>query len=235
MKLLISAIFVICILYLYWRFFFFFRDPQRSVPEGEDSIVSPADGTLIYIKEILNDELFFSTKLNRNIRLQEFCANQDIKPPCYLVGIFMHPTSVHVNRAPIAGRIEKIDYMAGKNLPMTLTWWRVNLKMRPYEKYAGHLFSNERNIVSITGKIKLAVIQIADIYVNKIECWVKEKEQVSKGQRFGMIKMGSQVDVLLPKIPGLFINVAVGQKMKAGETVIAYFDSEEGKDEDSVR
>jgi phosphatidylserine decarboxylase len=118
---------------------------------------------------------------------------------------------------------------------MTLTWWRVNLKMRPYEKYAGHLFSNERNIVSITGKIKLAVIQIADIYVNKIECWVKEKEQVSKGQRFGMIKMGSQVDVLLPKIPGLSINVKVGQKMKAGETIIAYFDSEEGKDEDSVR
>lgn len=235
MIVFIATIVFAGVLYLYWRYYFFFRDPERSVPGDEESIVSPADGTLIYVKEIRDDRSLFSTKLKRNISLQEFCANQDFKPPCYLIGIFMHPTSVHVNRAPIEGRIEKMDYMPGKNLPMTLTWWRVNLKLRPYEKYAGHLFSNERNIMAIAGKIRLAVIQIADIYVNKIECWVKEQEPVAKGERIGMIKLGSQVDVLLPKIAGISINVAVGQKVKAGETVLAYYKPEGGQNEDSSR
>ena len=210
-------------IYVYWRYFFFFRDPERVVPADEEAIVSPADGTLIYIKAIAEERFLFSTKKEREVNLQEFCAGQQIKPPCYLIGIFMHPTSVHVNRAPIAGEIEKIDYLPGKNLPMTLTWWRVNFGMRPFEKYAGHLFSNERNIISISGKLRLAMIQIADIYVNKIECWVKEGDRVEKGERVGMIKLGSQVDVLLPKLPGLTINVQVGQKMRAGETVLACY------------
>jgi phosphatidylserine decarboxylase len=235
MKMLISVLGIIGVLYLYWRYYFFFRDPERSIPGEENLIVSPADGTLIYIKEIADDNLLFSTKQNRIIRLQEFCTNQDLNPPCYLVGIFMHPTSVHVNRAPIAGRIENIDYLSGKNLPMTLTWWRVNLKLRPYDKFASHLLSNERNIITITGKIKLAVIQIADIYVNKIECWVKEKEPVSKGQRIGIIKLGSQVDLLLPKLPGLLIKAQIGQKIKAGESIIAAYNPEEADNEASTR
>lgn len=235
MKILIFVFGIIGVLYLYWRFYFFFRDPERLIPGGENLIVSPADGTVIYIKEIQDDNLLFSTKQNRIIHLQEFCNNQDLKPPCYLVGIFMHPTSVHVNRAPIAGCIENIDYLAGKNLPMTLTWWRVNLKLRPYEKFASHLLSNERNIITIAGIIKLAVIQIADIYVNKIECWVKEKEPVSKGQRIGMIKLGSQVDLLLPKLPGLVIKAEIGQKIKAGESIIATYNPKEVDNEASTR
>ena len=223
---IIILLLVLGIIYLYWRYFFFFRDPERVIPEGEETIVAPADGTVIYIKEINDDNLLFSTKKQRTTSLKAYCAEQDIKPSGFLIGIFMHPTSVHVNRAPIAGRIEKIDYQPGRNLPMTLTWWRVNFKMRPFEKYAGHLFANERNIIGIAGKIRITLIQIADIYVDKIECWVKEGDQVQKGQRVGMIKMGSQVDVLLPKLPGLTIKVREGQKVKAGETIMALYHRE---------
>lgn len=225
MKVLVLGLVIIGIpiLYLYWRFFFFFRDPERSIPVGNDAIVSPADGTVIYVREIDKDSFLFSTKKKRNISLKEYCADQNVKLPCFLIGIFMHPTSVHVNRAPISGRVERIDYRRGRNLPMTLTWWRVNLGMKPFEKYAQHLFTNERNIIGITGKIKVVVIQIADIYVNKIDCWVKEHEAISKGQRIGMIKMGSQVDVLIPREPGIKVIAREGQNVKAGETIIAYY------------
>jgi len=217
---------VLGITYVYWRYFYFFRDPHRVITQDESALVSPADGTVIYIKEVLTDEVLFCTKLGRKISLQEYCAAQDFQNPCYLVGIFMHPTGVHVNRAPISGEIEKIDYLQGKNLPMTLTWWRAILGMKPYEKYAGHLFSNERNIIGIKGRLRVLVIQIADIYVNKIDCWVKEQDRVNKGQRLGMIKMGSQVDVLLPMVSGLDFNIEVGQKVKAGESIIAYYREE---------
>lgn len=226
MQLAAGLLVMLGITYVYWRYFYFFRDPHRVIPQDEEALVSPADGTVIYIKEVLNDEVLFSTKLGRKISLQEYCAAGEFQTPCFLVGIFMHPTSVHVNRAPISGEIEKIDYLPGQNLPMTLTWWRANLGVKPYEKYAGHLFSNERNIIGIKGRLRLVIIQIADIYVNKIECWVKEQDEVSKGQRLGMIKMGSQVDMLIPMVPGLTFNIEVGQKVRAGESIIAYYREE---------
>jgi phosphatidylserine decarboxylase len=226
MGLLAGLLAVFGVTYVYWRYFYFFRDPRRVITQDESALVSPADGTVIYIKEVLTDEVLFCTKLGRKISLQEYCAAQEFQTPCYLVGIFMHPTGVHVNRAPISGEIEKVDYLQGKNLPMTLTWWRAFLGLKPYEKYAGHLFSNERNIIGIKGRLRVLVIQIADIYVNKIECWVKEQDRVSKGQRLGMIKMGSQVDVLIPMTAGLTLNIEVGRKVKAGESIIAYYREE---------
>jgi phosphatidylserine decarboxylase len=126
-----------------------------------------------------------------------------------------------VNRAPISGIVGMIKYSQSKNAPMTAMWWRVLLGMKPYELYSDHVLQNERNTILFKGKISVFIVQIADIFVNKIECWVKEGESVSKGQRVGMIKMGSQVDLLFPSDPVLDIVVKVGQKVKAGETIIA--------------
>jgi phosphatidylserine decarboxylase len=217
----LSILILFLLVYLYWRFFFFFRDPERNIPIG-NNIVSPADGTVVYIKELKNDIVPISVKNKKEILLNEILKYPDsVKHPSYLVGIFMHPTSVHVNRAPLDGQIEKVIYTKNKNLPMTLMWWRVLLRLKPYESYSKHIYQNERNTFLIRGIIPVFVVQIADIYVNKIECWVKERQLVRKGERLGMIKMGSQVDMLFPVLGVDKILVVVGQKVRAGESVIA--------------
>jgi phosphatidylserine decarboxylase len=217
----VSVLLIILIIYCYWRFFFFYRDPDRNVPSG-NNIVSPADGTIVYIKIIDNDVVPISIKKNRSIKLEEiFKCKINSLEKSYLVGIFMHPTNVHVNRAPISGKVEKITYTKSKNLPMTIMWWRVLLGMKPYEQYSNHVLQNERNTIFFQSNIPVFVVQIADIYVNKIECWVSEQQEIQKGQRIGMIKMGSQVDMLFPSKNVSEIVVKVGQKVKAGETIIA--------------
>lgn len=217
----IAVILILFFAIYYWRFFFFFRDPERIIPDG-DNIVSPAEGTIVYIKEIKGNEVPISIKNKKEVKLQEIFGDSVVyRESSYLVGIFMHPTNVHVNRAPITGKIEKIIYTPNKNLAMTLMWWRILLGLRPYEFYSKHILQNERNTILFKGKIPVFIVQIADIYVNKIECWVREHEEVKKGQRIGMIKMGSQVDILFPSANINKLNIILGQKVKAGETIIA--------------
>lgn len=220
-----SIIIIICIipvaLYFYWHFFFFYRDPDRNIPGGKN-IVSPADGTIVYIKKVEDGIVPISIKNKKLIKLEEiFKFKLNPPQPYYLVGVFMHPTDVHVNRAPISGKINRIIYTQSNNLPMTLMWWRTLLRIKPYELYSNHIIQNERNTILIQGEIPVLMVQIADIYVNKIECWIKEKQEIGKGERIGMIKMGSQVDLLFPMAPILNVEVKVGQKVKAGETIIA--------------
>src|SRR4051812_7252261 len=125
MIFIITLVLICILMYVYWRFFFFFRDPERNIPPG-NNLVSPADGTIVYVKKIEKDVVPISIKNKKEITLNEiFKLDIPKAEPSYLVGIFMHPTSVHVNRAPISGTVEKIVYNKSKNLPMTLMWWRV--------------------------------------------------------------------------------------------------------------
>jgi len=213
--------FLVVGIYIFWRYFWFFRNPEREIPQG-NNIVSPADGTVVYVRKVINGEVPISIKNKNIIRIEEILGvgSFNIKNPYFIIGIFMHPTSVHVNRAPISGTIREIVYTAGKNFPMTMMWWRVLLGKKPYELFSKHIISNERNSILIEGDIKVAVIQIADIYVKKIECWVKKNDIISKGQRVGMIKMGSQVDLIFPYDSKFNILVKEGAKVKAGETIL---------------
>jgi phosphatidylserine decarboxylase len=207
--------------WLYWRFYHFYRDPDRQIPEG-NNIVSAADGTIIYIKKITKGESPISIKKNRKIDITDITRSPifDSNEEHWIVGVFMHPTSVHVNRAPIEGEIKAINYHKGVNAPMTLTWWRVLLRIKPYERDAAHIIQNERNIISIKGKFDLHVVQIADIYVNKIRSYVAKNDHVSKGERIGAILLGSQVDIIFP-CRQTEIVAEIGNKVKAGETIIA--------------
>jgi len=228
MTTLTSAIMILiplCAL-VYWRYFFFFRDPERIIPVGEDTIVSPADGTVVYVRKFENGTVPIAIKKKKEIRLEEVLKTSIPQDSYYIVGIFMHPTSVHVNRAPIDGEVGDVFYTKGRNLPMTAMWWRVLFMRKPYETNSPHILTNERNTVTIIGKIPVFVIQIADIYVNRIECWVKGGEKVTKGQRIGMIKMGSQVDMIFPCKDDISVIVTEGQKVKAGESVIAKISTE---------
>lgn len=209
------------LVYIWWRFFFFFRDPERVIPEG-NNIVSPADGTVVYIKNISKGEVPLAIKRRRNIKLNEIfdLLPEDIDK-WTLVGIYMHLTSVHVNRAPISGKIEKIHYRKSKNLPMTIMSLRVFLKWKPFEWKSRHIITNERNTILIKGSIPVFMTQIADLYVNRIVCFTKENQNVLKGDRIGIIKFGSQVDLLIPNTTNVKIAVKEGEKVFAGKTIIA--------------
>ncbi len=164
----------------------FFRDPERNVPENENVIVAAADGVIKSIDEV-NETRF-------------------LKEPAIRIVTFLSLFNVHINRAPIKGRIEKILYEKGKF----------------YAAYLKKAENNERNNVMITNKdISVLVIQMVGSFARRIACWVDIDEHVPKGGKFGLIRFGSRTDVLIPKSKIDKILVKEGDRVKGGETVIA--------------
>ena len=169
--------------------FAFFRDPKRVTPIRDGLVVAPADGV---VQRIVN------APPPRELDLGD--------APRTRVAIFMNVFNCHVNRAPIAGRVERVAYKPGVFLNADL------------DKASE---DNERNgvIIKTTTGATLGVVQIAGLVARRIVCWVKEGEQVGTGERFGMIRFGSRVDIYLP--PGARVLVGEGQTTVAGETPIA--------------
>jgi phosphatidylserine decarboxylase len=218
------TIIIVCILiYVWWRWFYFFRDPDRKIPKG-NNIVSPADGKIIYIKKITDGEIPMSIKKGKKILLNELTkvCNEDYEE-AYLIGIFMYPTSVHVQRAPIDGFVKNIHYHKAKNKSMIKIMLKSILNIKPYYKNCPHILENERNTTIIHGEIPVIVVQIAETIVNKIVSFVKIGDKVKKGSRIGIIKMGSQVDLIIPKISNLEIIIKEDIYVHAGETIIAKY------------
>lgn len=222
----IYLLFIILILtatFYYWRLRYFYRDPERIAPPG-NNIIAPADGKIIYIRKVLAGSVPVTIKNHVSIPLNELTGFNGLNDDYYIVGTFMYPTSVHVNRSPIEGKVSGSYFTRGKNKPMTLTWWRAVLGIKPYDKYSNYIKTNERNTLIISnGNISAAITQIADIYVNKVECWVRSGEKLEKGQRFGRIVFGSQVDLLIPIRKDVRVVVKEGDKVLAGESIIATY------------
>ena len=162
---------------------FFFRNPERAVPTGEGLLVSPADGRVLNVEEVRLDGLLQGTYRK--------------------VSIFMNVFNVHVNRVPHSGRVERIEYHAGKFFSADL------------DKASA---DNERNTVLIRTKEGKAflTIQIAGLIARRIVCWVGEGMEVVRGQRFGLICFGSRLEVVLPLDSKILVQA--GQKVRAGET-----------------
>ncbi len=169
---------------------YFFRDPPRVTPVGDGLVVSPADGVVSAVgTAVPPPELGLSTV------------------PLLRVSVFMSVFNCHVNRAPIAGTIERIAYRAGKFLSADL------------DKSSE---VNERNGLVIQAALgRLGVVQIAGLVARRIVCWTREGEAVAAGERFGLIRFGSRLDVYLPE--GAEVQVAEGQTAVAGETIIARY------------
>ena len=156
---------------------YFFRDPERIFRGTENQIVSPADGKVIWIRK-----------------------ENDLDA----ISIFMSPLDVHVNRAPVSGKISMIEYIKGKF-------------MVAYDERAS--IDNERNAITIDhGNASIRFVQIAGVLARRIICWRKPGDIVGIGDRIGLIKFGSRVDVFFP--PGSRVTVQKGQRVKAGESVI---------------
>jgi phosphatidylserine decarboxylase len=178
--------------------FAFFRDPQRVVPQGEDVIVSPADGLVTQI-----------AKLVPPIELQR--PDPTGAPglgtePVTRISIFMSVFDVHINRAPVGGTVRRVIYIPGKFLNADL------------DKASE---DNERQHVLIERPdgVPIGCTQIAGLVARRIVPFVKPGDIVATGQRIGLIRFGSRVDVYLPA--GTDSKVVLGQTMVAGETVLA--------------
>jgi phosphatidylserine decarboxylase len=156
---------------------FFFRNPQRKISQDPRVIVSPADGKVVRVERVGN-----VTQMS----------------------IFLSIFNVHVNRSPIAGRIQAVDYRPGKFLPA-------------YNPSASR--ENERNIVMVSdGRINIVFTQIAGVVARRIVFWRKAGDDVAKGELVGLIRFGSRLDVLFPG--GTEATVKVGDRVKGGSSQI---------------
>jgi phosphatidylserine decarboxylase len=187
----------------------FFRNPERTLPAQERILVSPADGIVKYVKEIHNSEFPFVLKSRKEIPLSEFTGSDILANGGMQIGVGMTLLDVHVNRSPIAGKISQL-----KRIPGTFD----SLKK------ISSLLENERVIATIDGEaIKIGVVLIASRLVRRICTYLVEGQRVEIGQRIGMIRFGSQVDVLIPRSNTLKIIIKPGDKVKAGESILAKF------------
>lgn len=184
----------------------FFRDPDRRDPEEKGALVSPADGTVLYVKRIEAGMVPVSRKQGHSFSLQELAATNLLSKASYLIGIEMNILNVHVNRAPAAGKIIHLQHIPG-------TFLSLRNEEAP--------FRNERCTTVIeTGSYAIGVVQIASRLVRRIVSYVDTGETVTRGQRIGMIRFGSQVDVVIPAGEGMTIAVNPGDTVIAGETLI---------------
>lgn len=166
----------------------FFRDPERIVPLEENLVLSPADGKVVSIAIARESGLF--------------------KEAATRISIFLSPLDVHINRMPVAGRIDEVKYQRGTF-------------MAAYKAEASE--HNEQNALKIIngGGRSVGVVQIAGVLARRIVCRVKQGESLARGERFGLIMFGSRTDTYLPK--GCSVEVVEGQRVKGGETIIGRF------------
>lgn len=177
--------------------YYFFRDPERVTPTEPGLIISPADGIVSLIEPAVPPA---------ELGMDDKALTR--------VSVFMSVFNCHVNRTPIEGEITEVAYRPGKFFNASL------------DKASA---DNERNSLRIrmANGEDLAVVQIAGLVARRIVCFVKPGAQMQTGERFGLIRFGSRLDVYLPE--GVEPRVKVGQTMIAGETVIAKLDaSDEG-------
>ena len=179
---------VVCLALTVWCYFFF-RDPQRAVPAGDSLVLSPADGIVSKIADVVPP---------KEIEMGD--------EPMTRVSIFMSVFSVHVNRAPMSGKITKMHYRPGAFVDVSL------------DKESENNERQELAMETVTGD-KIAFVQIAGLVARRIVTFVKEGDQLKAGERFGLIRFGSRLDVYLPK--GVAPQVMEGQTAIAGETVLA--------------
>ena len=185
----------------------FYRDPERATPDGDDLVVSPADGEIVYVKRCRDGRLPVAQKHGASVALEELTHTALHERDAVVVGIAMSFLDVHVNRAPIAGHVAVSRHFPG----------RFGSLRRPEM-----VFENERTTTLIAGsKLEVAVVQIASRLVRQIASYVREGEDVTLGQRIGIIRLGSQVDVVLPQRRDLCVLVREGDRVAAGVSVIA--------------
>jgi phosphatidylserine decarboxylase len=188
---------------------FFLRNPSRHINRDDQVILSPADGFVVYVRRVMPGEELMSIKSGQPILLDDLMELDDPALPRqgWLVGIFMSPIDVHYNRAPIGGFIRKIAHRfpvksRGTNANMFHGQSNLFFDLEPYWQGCDYLIHNERASYVITNdKLSVYVTQIADRWIRKIVTF-RDGVPVAQGEVFGLIRMGSQVDLFVPDVAG---------------------------------
>jgi len=177
---------------------YFFRDPERVIPEKKNILVSPADGKFLFAGPSKSPE---NLSDNKQLDLNK-------------ISIFMNVFDVHVNRIPVSGKVIWLKYVPG-------TFFNASLDKSSED--------NERMIVKVevSKGVFVYVVQIAGLIARRIKCDLTENESVTIGQRYGLIRFGSRVDVYFPKNFNILVNK--GQTSVSGETILADFNLTKSK------
>ena len=178
--------------------FAFFRDPERVVPQGDAAIISPADGLVTLIEEV---EPPLELQIDDGSGFAGLPSG-----PVTRVSIFMSVFNVHINRTPAGGTVRRVVYIPGK-------FMNAELDKASEQNERQHI------LIERTDGLKIGFTQIAGLMAQRIVSFVKPGDIVAKGQRVGLIRFGSRVDIYLPA--GTDPKVMIGQTTVAGETVIA--------------
>ncbi len=167
---------------------YFFRDPNRACSCAPNAILTPADGRIVKIQRLDGKDA-------------------PLGEPAVLISVFMSLFNVHVNRIPIAGTVQGIQYHPGR-------FFSANLDKASEQ--------NERNsiILETINARRIVVTQIAGLIARRIVCWARQGDRVQTGERFGLIRFGSRLDVFLPESSQIVVRN--GQRVKAGQTIIGY-------------
>lgn len=182
------SFFFVFFLILFGFFVFFFRDPEREIPQtGEGSVLSAADGKVIDISEVF-EETFLKEKTRR-------------------ISVFLSIFDCHINRSPASGRISGIRYCPGKY-------------SMAFRKNSSGVNERLSTLLELEDGARVVITQVAGFLARRIVLRAKFGDKLEKGEKFGMIKFGSRVDIYLPAEAR--VQVAVGQKVKAGATVLAW-------------
>jgi len=157
---------------------YFFRNPERPIPEGRNLIVSPADGKVVKVVRAESGE--------------------------QTISIFLNIFDVHVNRSPIAGELRQLEYRRGRF-------------KAAFDEEASRV--NEQNVLTIEGGgIRIVVRQIAGLIARRVVCWKKPGDGLQLGERFGLIRFGSRVDVVLPGQAKVLVRV--GDRVRGGSSIL---------------
>ena len=167
----------------------FFRDPERIIPEKPHAVVSPADGKVIFVGKVQDDDY--------------------LQKEVFKISVFMNVFNVHVNRIPITGEVKKIDYRPGK--------------FYSADSDRGMLHNESCATIIEKNGVEIVCVQVAGLIARRIVNWLDVGDEIKKGERFGLIRFGSRVDVYLPS--DIAIAIEKGQKIKAGETILGYLNS----------
>lgn len=175
---------------------YFFRDPERQIPENPYAVVSPADGTVIEV---------------RNTHETDFLNHKTKK-----ISISLAITDCHINRSPVTGKVTGTKYTRGKFHLANMPGWLFTDKLKQASE------QNERlaTLIETENEGQIVVSQVAGFVARRIVSYLQPGDLIQRGERFGMIKFGSRTDIYLPL--GCEVQTAVGDKVKGGETIIGW-------------
>jgi phosphatidylserine decarboxylase len=181
-----TALIILSVVALFLATFsvYFFRNPHRAAPQVDNSVISPADGVVIFLGDAVEPHL--DAEMTK-------------------ISIFMSVFNVHINRVPVTGRILDKFYVHGKFLDV---------------RDDRSTFENERSglVIETMKGVKIVVVQVAGLIARRIVCYPAISDMIIQGQRYGLIRFGSRLDVYIPKESE--IRVKLGEKTIAGETIL---------------